>query len=259
MNILHNILIVLLIILAIALLIVIILLVYPFKYKLDLTYKDERGLELDLKYIVFKVRGFVSYKHKFDYKLKLWNKTLVENKPKKLEKKKNSIADTGFINDRDIENEITESKKDIKRLFLSSKRLEKANAEKNKILSIKDKEQKSKKAESIIDKLSNIIPKDKIYAIKRVVKEGIYALNVIKPNKCKVSLGYANEDPFVTGLMSVALAPIYGIIGNKLKIKPKFSDDVRSGSIILEGRPFLIKLVKPILSLMFDKRFRNAF
>lgn len=261
MNILFKALIILLVLI---LFLVLMVLFYPFKYEVVLKHDKNDNTNLHIRYIIFYLSGYLIYKPRFDYELKLWKKVLINRTTNNLfkhkqnkNKKNNSIGDTEFINDKSINQELYESKKNIKKLFKSSIKLnERIN--KNKDYSIAEKTELSLKSENIIDELKNIIPSSKIYAIKKIIKECIYSLNVIKPNKCKLNIHYGNEEPFVVGVASAIVAPLYSLLGKDIAFRANFDSNKIYGKIVFTGRPILARLIAPIFRIMTDKKIKKS-
>ena len=256
--ILKTILIIIGIILLVVLTLLLLLLIIPFKYRLELYNKNGENYGFALNYIILKLKGELIFKPKFSFKLTLLNKTLVDTSVKKPKKKRDSIEDTDFIKHKGLEKEIDASKKEVKKLFLSAKKAElkiKANNSEKPKLSEKDKKRIVQGSNSLIDSFKKLLPRDLIYVIKRIVAEGINVLDKIKPNSCAIDIKYSNRDPYGNGLMMAVAAPLYSILGDKLKIRSnsKEGDIYR---VVYTGSPVLITLLGPILRLLFDKKVR---
>ena len=258
MMILKTILFIIGIVLLVIIILVLLLLILPFKYKLELYNENGENYGLSLKYFIIKLKAELKFKPKFSFKLILMNKALVDTTVKKEKKKKDSIEDTDFIKHKGLENEIDVSKREVKKLFISAKNAEHKikvnNKEKHKLIN-KDKNELLKKSNSLIDKFKNLLPKDLIYVIKRIVAEGINVLDKIKPNTCKIDIKYSDKDPYASGMMMAVAAPLYAMIGDKLKLNQN-DKDYDTYRLIYTGRLVLITLFGPILSLLFDKKVR---
>ena len=276
MIILKTILIVLLIIIVVLIAIILLLLFIPFKYNLNIIYKNEERIELNLKFIIFRISGYFAYSPNVDFELKLWNKVLLKkNNGKEEEVENNSIGDTNFIENKNLLDDVKESKKAIKDLFVSAKKLnakqqseyEKEQEElENRIGEVIDddtdkevinikKELQKEKAFNFIDKFKNILDNDIIYVIKRVVNEGINVLSIIKPKKYKVTIKKGTKDPYAMGMTLAMAAPLYAILGDNLKVVKNSESEYTSSIVNMIGYPRLYKLIPPIISLYKDKRF----
>ena len=276
MIILKIILIVLLIIIVVLIAIILLLLFIPFKYNLNIIYKNEERIELNLKFIIFRISGYLAYSPNVDFELKLWNKVLLKkNNGKEDETKNNSVGDTDFIENKNLLDDVKESKKAIKELFVSAKKLNAkqqddykkeqeelgndidevhADVFDKKVIN-SEKEAQKKKAFDFIDKFKNILDNDIIYVIKRVVNEGINVLSIIKPKMCKVTIKKGTKDPYAMGITLAMAAPLYAILGDNLKVVKNSESEYTSSSVNMIGYPRLYKLIPPIISLYKDKRF----
>lgn len=246
------------IILLAVLIILILLLIMPFKYRLELYDDNEECYGFNLNYLILKLKAELRLKPKFYFKLTLLNKALVDTTVKKKKTEKNSIEDTNFIKHKGLEKEINVNKGDIRKLFQSAKKSELV-ARTNTFEKLKpnDKEKKKliKNTNSLLDKFKNLLPRDFIYVVKCIVIEGINALDKIKPTNCKIDIKYSDKDPYSNGIMMSFAAPLYAVLGDKLKLRA--GDKGRTlRRLIYTGRPVLITLFGPILSLLFDKKVR---
>ena len=228
---------------AIILLIIIFILLYPFKYKLIFNNNNGEIFSLYFNYLILKISIIFSYKPKFKFLIKNHNKVIVDTSVKKEKRISNSIKDTDFIKNKDLESDISHSKNSIKKLFIDSKRFSK-NAKGKEI---------AKSANSIIDSLKKFLPLDFIYVSKKVINELSYVFNCIKPKKSYVDIKYNNSSTYNTGLVFAVAAPFYSILGDKLKLK---NDKNSSYNVVFTGRPILITLTIPIIKLLCDKRVR---
>ena len=256
--------------------IILLLLFIPFKYNLNIIYKNEERIELNLKFIIFRISGYFAYSPNVDFELKLWNKVLLKkNNGKEEEVENNSIGDTNFIENKNLLDDVKESKKAIKDLFVSAKKLnakqqseyEKEQEElENRIGEVIDddtdkevinikKELQKEKAFNFIDKFKNILDNDIIYVIKRVVNEGINVLSIIKPKKYKVTIKKGTKDPYAMGMTLAMAAPLYAILGDNLKVVKNSESEYTSSIVNMIGYPRLYKLIPPIISLYKNKRF----
>lgn len=257
MMILKTILFIILIILLIVILILFLLLIIPFKYRLELIDKNDKCYTIDFRYLIIKLKAELNFEPKFRLLVTLFNKKLVDSSEKKEKKKKESISDTGFIKNKDIEKEVASGKKEVKKLFSSAKNYEK------KYISVKDEklsdDEKKNKIDSFdkaIDKFKNLIPTDFIYVIKRFVAEGISVLEKIKPTKCKIDISYDGSDAYRKGMIMAFAAPLYSFLGDDIKLRFDNQDD-NIYKVIFTGRPILITLLAPIFRLLLDKKVRN--
>lgn len=261
MLVLKTILLVILIIVAIILAIVIFILFFPFKYRIHLLYKNDERIDLKFKYIIFVVSGFFSYKPKIDFEFKLWNKTLIDNKKKKTksdesEKKDKSIADTDFIENKELEKEVSDSKKAIKELFASAKKLEdKKRLEYEKSI---DGEENKKSAFAFIDKFKNFFSEDNIYVFKKLASEAINAINVLKPKKCKVGIMYSDSEPYEMGMILALAAPLYAVLGDNLVVDKNSDSKFNDYNLDIIGYPRLYKLLPPLIRLYRDKKVKSV-
>lgn len=258
MMIVKTILYVLLIVLLIAILILFLLLIIPFKYVLVLTDKNGKRFNLDFKYLIINLKAELNFEPKFKLVVTLFNKKLVDTSVKKdKKKKKDSISDTGFIKNKDIEKDISNSKNEIKKLFSSAKNYEKKYiSAKNVKLTTDQKKRKIDSFDKAIGKFKSLLPIDFLYVIKKFVVEGINVLEVIKPKKCKVDISCDGSDAYGQGLLLSIAAPFYSFLGDDLKLK--FNDKSNNiYKITFIGNPVLITLFGPILRLLFDKKVRR--
>lgn len=257
MMILKTILFILLIILLIAILILFLLLIIPFKYTLLLIDKNDKCYTIDFRYLFIKFKAELNFDPKFRLLVTLFNKKLVDTSVKKEKEKRKSISDTDFIKNKDIEKEVASGKMEVKKLFSSAKNYEK------KYISIKDNklsdEEKKDKMDSFdkaIDKFKSLIPTDFMYVIKRFVAEGISVLEKIKPTKCKIDISYDGSDAYRKGMIMAFAAPLYSFLGDDIRLRFDNQDE-NIYKITFIGRPVLITLFGPILSLLFDKKVRS--
>lgn len=261
MNILNIILIVLGIIIAIILVIILVLLFYPFEYVMDLSFANDEKLDLKLKYIIFKIKGFLIYKPEVSYEFKLWNKVLATSDKEEEEEEvdeSESIEETDFIENKNLDSEISDSKSVIKDLFRSAKALEKKKVDEIKETKKLDLTKQKEKAYSAIDKFKGIFKSDEIYVIKLVAGEAIDAIKAISPDKVNAKIKYGSSDPYVTGVLFSIAAPIYSIIGDDLNLKLNEDKDYIEAKMKLVGHPRLYKLVGAILRLLLNKKFRKV-
>ena len=277
MTILKIILIIFAIIIAILLAIVLVIIFVPFEYKLSVDYVEDKRIDLKLNYIIFKIKGYLTFSPEVSYELKLGEKAILSSDRDEDEENNedNSIEDTEFIENKNLSEEVKESKLAIKDLFASAKRLEKKKSEEEQ--SEEDQEEQddvdeieiaddsdielSKKKEktfNIIDKFKNIFKSDELYVIKKVANEVLDAIKILKPDKINVRIKYGAKDPFAMGLLFAIAAPIYSFLGKKLNIKKNSKSDLTEGHIDFTGHPRLYKLVKSIFNLLIDKKFRKV-
>lgn len=257
MMVLKTILYILLAIILIVLLIVFLLLIIPFNYELMLIDQNDKCYTIDFKYLIIKFKAQLNFEPKFRLLVTLSNKTLVDTSVKKEKKKKDSISDTGFIKDKDIEKEVASGKKEVKKLFASAKNYEKKYISiKNEKLTDVEKKDKIVNFEKVIDKFKSLLPTDLIYVIKRFVTEGINVLEKIRPTKCKIDISYDSSDAYKKGIIMSVAAPLYAFLGDDLKLRFDSNED-NIYKIIFIGRPVLITLFGPILRLLFDKKVRS--
>ena len=257
MTILKTILFVLLIIVLIVILIIFLLLIIPFEYQIVLIDKNDKCYTIDLKYIIIKFKAELNFEPKFRLLVTLFNKKLVDTSVKKEKKKKESISDTGFIKNKDIEKEVASGKKEVKKLFANAK-----NYEKNYLSVKKEKLSEEEKKERIVSfdkalaKFKSLLPTDLIYVIRKFVTEGINVLEKIRPTKCKIDISYDSSDAYKKGMIMSVAAPLYAFLGDDLKLKFDSNED-NIYKITFIGRPVLITLFGPILRLLFDKKVRK--
>ena len=249
----------LLVILAILLLILLILII-PFQYKLILCDKNDEEFSIALKYIIVRLKVDLLFEPDFCLRITLFNKTLLDTSVEKEEKdeEEESIEDTDFIQNKGLEKETNITKKEVKDLFLSAKRLETKNRdEKNnsELLTKEEKENTIKKSNGIIDSFKKLLPRDLIYVLKRIVAEAINVLEKIMPNRCIVDIKNSDKDPYRNGLVMSFAGPLYAIIGDSLKINSQHGSDFEY-KVSLFGRPVLITLFGPIIRLLLDKKVR---
>lgn len=275
------ILIILAVIIAIVLVIILVILLVPFEYLLDINYIEDNRVDINLKYIIFKLKGFLVFNPETSYELKLWNKILLSSEDDDEEDDEDSIEDTDFIETEDLSEEVKESKATIKDLFVSAKRLEEKKRKEeieedddddeidddldeddieDTEIEVTDKslEKTKEKTFGIIDKFKNIFKGDEFYVIKKTANEAIGALSILKPDKINVDVKYGNKDPYAMGLLFSIAAPIYSFLGKKLKLKQNKSSNLTEGHIDITGHPQLYKLLAPILRLLLDKKFRKV-
>ena len=254
MEALKIILIVIVVIIVIIFAIILLLLFIPFEYLLNVNYIEDSKVDVNLSYIIFKIKGFLILSPKTSYELKLWNKILISSEKKDdIEEKNNSIEDTGFIENEDLSKSVEESKSVIKDLFVSANRLEKKKKEENSI----QLEEKKEKAFGIIDKFKNIFKRDEIYVAKKIVSEAISAIGILKPDKMNVDIKYGSKEPYAMGLLFSIVAPLYSFFGEKLKLKQNSNSNLAEGHIDIIGHPQLYKLVTSIFKLLSDKKVRT--
>ena len=255
MQIFYTILICLLYVLLFILLILIIFVLIPFKYSFFVEYKNN---ELDIKfnYIIFPFSAKVSFENPIRYYGKLWNKTLFDSENnKESDKENNSIADTDFIQNKDLDKEIKHDKNIIRDLFVSAKKQEKVVAKESKALKSKN----SSLSKNLIDKSKKLIPYDMWYVVNLIYNEALKVLNQIKPIDFKADLTYGAVDPYVTGMMMAALSPVYAFLGDDINIKSKFNEEIIEGSISAHGKPIVLKILIPAGRVFLDKKFRKIF
>lgn len=290
MMILKTILIILAVIIAIILVIILFILFIPFEYLLDIKYIEDSRVDVNLSYIIFKLKGFLTLGEDTSYELKLGKKVIITSeKEDEDEDEEDSIEDTDFIENEDLSRDVKENKSVIKDLFASAKRFEIKkrkeleedisdedydedndedasdneydDSENTKIARIEsgdiDIEEKKQKTFNIIDSFKNIFKRDEIYVAKKVANEAIGALSILKPDKIKVDVKYGSKDPYFMGLLFSIAAPIYSLLGKKLKLKQNSNSNLTEGHINIVGHPRLYKLVAPIFRLLMDKKFRS--
>jgi hypothetical protein len=283
---LKTILIILAVIIAIILVIILFILFIPFEYLLNIKYIEDSRVDVDLSYIIFKLKGFLVLGDDSSYELKLGKKVLISSeKDDDEEDEEDSIEDTDFIENEDLSKDVKENKSIIKDLFASAKKFETKkkkeleedisdcdsddeedvndydDSENTKIARIEsgdiDIEEKKQKTFNIIDSFKNIFKRDEIYVAKKIANEAIGALSILKPNKIKVDIKYGSKDPYFMGLLFSIAAPIYSFLGKKLKLKQNSNSNLTEGHINIVGHPRLYKLVAPIFRLLSDKKFRK--
>ena len=292
---LKTILIILAVIIAIILVIILFILFIPFEYLLDIKYIEDSRVDVSLSYIIFKLKGFLTFGDDTSYELKLGKKVLIssENDDEE-EDEEDSIEDGDFIENEDLSKDVKVNKSVIKDLFASAKRFEikkkkeleeditneddedyeddkedkedasdyeNDDSENTKIARIEsgdiDIEEKKQKTFYIIDSFKNIFKRDEIYVAKKIANEAIGALSILKPDKIKVDVKYGSKDPYFMGLLFSIAAPIYSLLGKKLKLKQNSNSNLTEGHINIVGHPRIYKLVAPIFRLLMDKKFRN--
>lgn len=258
MVILKTILYILLCLLLVVLLIILLFLIIPFKYSGKLINENDERFSFSLKYLFFRFEGVLSFKPKFLIRLVFGKKVLFDSSVKKVNNKKDSIAETDFIQNKDLEKEITVDKKDIKKLFSNVANYEK-NIKKVDENEIKEKEKKKEqidKADKLIDKFKLVLPKDLIYVIKRIIKEAIIVFEKIAPNHFDFQMKLSDSDPYKSGVIMSLVAPLYAIMGDDIKFDIN-KQNVNLTTIGFSGSPILITLIKPLISLILDKKVRN--
>ena len=275
MTIILKILSVLLIIILVILLLVLILILFPFKYVFVSTYKG-RELVIDLKYIIFNFNFYFKIPSSIKCKLLIFNKNLFENRKtkndtseneiKKAKKSKDKIAkkehsDATVANDKNIKNNIEDSDKIIKDLFVSAKKYEKIDRttkveNENENANAISKETKSAdKVGTLLDKLKSFIPYDTLYVIRKIYEEIQLLPKKILPKKSDVKVNYGIRDPYIYGISYAILAPFIGISDEKLLLKPNFGKNGFSSELTASKRVPLVIFIKPIVKLFFDKKF----
>ena len=285
MDILKIILIVLAVIIAIVLAIILVILFIPFQYNLSVDYVEDERIDFSLDYMIFKIRGFLTFSPDVTYELTFGKKVILssDDKDDEEEDEDNSIEDTEFIENKNLSEEVKESKLAIKDLFTSAKRLEKKQLEEaeleddqdddedeieeeidddaNEIETVDDDVEISKKKEktfNIIDRFKNIFKSDELYVIKKIANEVLDAIKILKPDNVSVKIKYGAKDPYAMGLLFAIAAPIYSILGKKLNLKKNSKSDLTEGHIDIKGHPRLYKLIKPVFNLLIDKKFRKV-
>lgn len=260
MMVIKTILYILLIVILAILLLVLLILIIPFQYKLVFCDKNDEEFSVTLKYIIFKLKAEMLFEPDFCLRIYLFNKTLVDTsvEKKEEEEEEESIEDTDFITNKGLEAETNITKREVKDLFFSAKRLEKKNRDDNnkvKPLTKEEKEVAIKKSNKIIDSFKKLLPRDLIYVLKRIVTEAINVLEKILPNRCIVDIKNSDVDPYRNGLVMSFAGPLYAIMGDNLKIKNQHGSDFEY-KVSLFGRPVLITLFGPIIRLLLDKKVR---
>lgn len=250
----------LLFIVLIALILLILLLIIPFPYKLDIINDNNENFSMLLKYLVFKLNINLDFKPKFLFKILFQNKVIVDTSKKKERPKKNSIGDTEFIKNKEINEELEVSKNEIKKLFLSSK---KSNLKTEKSINNVSESHENKtrniiKLNNIVDGFKSVLPKDLIYVIKKILSEAVLVLDRIKPYKTTVFIEQSNSDPYKSGLTMAFAAPLYAFMGNNLHLNVNQKDN-DCYKITFYGRPILITLAFPIIRLLLDKKVKSYF
>jgi hypothetical protein len=219
--------------------------------------KNDKCYTIDFSYLIIKLKVELNFEPKLRLLVTLFNKKLVDTSEKKEKKKKESISDTGFIKNKAIEKEVASGKKEIKKLFASAKNYEKKHISvKDEKLSDDEKKNKIDSFYKAIDKFKNIIPTDFLYVIKRFAIEGINVLEKIRPTKCKIDVSYDGSDAYRKGMIMSFAAPLYAFLGDDIKLRFDNQDE-NIYKITFIGRPVLITLFGPILSLLFDKKVRS--
>ena len=287
MQILSKILIVLAVLILILIVIILILILIPFRYNIEIVY-DSNKLNIDAKYIIFKVAGYINFKFPVEYEVKLWNKILVDsNKSKEEEKEEESISDTDFIKDKNLEKDIDTSDKVIKDLFISAKKQEEviSNEENNlsaddRKIDIEEKEKKvadskeNKKSVSItkrerekvktnnelINRLFKLIERfmgeEKSYVIELITNKVILLINKIKPKNIKTEISYGFDDAYNTGILSAIFAPIASITKGKFNLFPNFKQNGFKAETKITGSIIILSIVKAAIEILLDKKFR---
>lgn len=284
MDILKIILIVLAVIIVIAIAIILVILFIPFQYNLSVDYVEDERIDLSLDYMIFKIRGFLTFSPEVTYELTFGKKVILSSDNNDDEEEEdNSIEDTEFIENKNLSEEVKESKLAIKDLFTSAKRLEKKQLEEeeleedqdddedeieeeidddvNEIETVDDEVEISKKKEktfNTIDRFKNIFKSDELYVIKKITNEVLDAIKILKPDNVSVKIKYGAKDPYAMGLLFAIAAPIYSILGKKLNLKKNSKSDLTEGHIDIKGHPKLYKLIKPVFYLLIDKKFRKV-
>ena len=286
MQILSKILIVIAVLIIVLLLIILILILIPFRYNIEIVY-DNRKLNVDAKYIIFKVAGYINFKFPVEYEVKLWNKTLVDSNKNKEEKEEDSISDTDFIKDKNLEKDIDTSDKVIKDLFISAKKQEEIVSNEENNLSTDDRkidiEEKDKKVadskenkksvritkrerekvktnNELINRLFKLIERfmgeEKSYVIELITNKVILLINKIKPKNMKTEISYGFDDAYNTGILSAIFAPIASITKGKFNLFPNFKQNGFKAETKITGSIIILSIVKAAIEILLDKKFR---
>ena len=276
MSVVFKILIILGIIILVVVFAILILLLIPFKYEFNSNYQN-KGLNVSFKYFIISIFAHLKLATPVEYNLKILNKVLFDSSKKKstennekksydLEKKNNSIAETDFIKDKELEKNIKDSDKIIKDLFVSAKKYESEDAEKenseikvdkdnvNKTSLVKEKEDK---VNVLLDKIDGLIPHDMVYVLKKIYAEVKVLLKKILPRNYNVNIKYGVNDPFIYGISYAIFAPILGMSGEKVNLTPSFGQGEFNSKIDASRRVSLFIFVKPLLKLISDNKFRK--
>ena len=273
MNVGLKILFVVIIIVLVIIILLALLLIIPFRYLISLIYNDGE-ISFDFKYSVITFNVFIALKSKIKYYLKALGITIFDsdskkNKDKVSSKDKNdkvilneaslkpSLADTDFLQDKSISEELRASDEDAKKLLKSAKKIEKEQLEDLvKTGSIDDKSIRQK-IDLFIDNLHNIIPPDMKYVLKKVSAETLSLIKKLSPTDVDVDISYGSDNPYLVGLSFAILAPAIAITDGDINAKPSFNKDGVSAKIELARRVPLITIVIPVVRLLLDKKFRN--
>ena len=260
------------IIILVIIVLLVLLIIVPFRYLISFSYIDNE-LSFNFKYSIVTFNTLIAFKSKIKYYLKIFGRTIFDSDDKKKEgKEKKSkkakaavnktsivkgVADTDFMRDKSIDEEVRASNEDAKELLKSAKKFEKKQLE--EIIKAGDIEKKGLKSkiDSFIDGLKNIIPPDMKYVLKKVSDEIFKLLKKLAPTDVDVDISYGSSDPYVVGLSYAVLAPLISITDGDINAKPKFGTGEIGAHIELARRVPLITIVIPVVRLLLDKKFRN--
>ena len=93
------------------------------------------------------------------------------------------------------------------------------------------------------------------YAKKKVFE----VLKHILPKKLKLDADYGFEDPSTTGYITAVLAALYGPLGNMVKARPDFENEVLRGNAELSGRVRIGTVVFKALQVILKKECRYVY
>lgn len=252
----------------------ILLLIVPFRYLISVSYNNSE-ISFDFKYFIITFNAFIALKSKIKYYLKIFGVTVFDSdndkKDKSLSKKKNksdksvadeanvirSLTDTDFMNDKSINEKVRASREEAKELLKSAKKFEKEQLEKMVKSSTIESKRLEKRVDSFIEGLTNIIPPDMKYVLKKTSTEVFKLIKKLAPIDVSVDISYGSSDPYMMGVSYAVLAPLISITGGDINAKPKFGSEEIKADVKLARNVPLITIVIPVVRLILDKKFRN--
>lgn len=264
------------IVILVIIVILILLLIVPFCYFISVSYNNSE-ISFDFKYFIITFNAFIALKSKIKYYLKIFGVTVFDSdndkkdKDKSLNKKKiksdksianeanviRSLSDTDFMNDKSINEKVRASREEAKKLLKSAKKFEKEQLEKMVKSSTIESKRLEKKVDSFIEGLTNIIPPDMKYVLKKTSTEVFKLIKKLAPIDVNVDISYGSSDPYMMGVSYAVLAPLISITGGDINAKPKFGSEEIKADVKLARNVPLITIAIPVVRLILDKKFRN--
>lgn len=261
MQIVFTILLYALIVLLALLLVLLVFCIVPLRYIFDISYK-ENTFNLKFKFCIIKFELCIELGTPLRYKAQIMHKIIAdsENKKNNEKSKDSSIAETDFIEDKDLESSVTIEKTVTKEILKRAEEYNKEiSADDNKDKKIKGIDDIKNKIFSFIDSFKNILPKSIIDVAKLITREWCKYYKNLMPKKVTTNTEFGIDDPYSVGLILGFISPLYAVYGNSIKVVPHFDKNMLDLDVKIIGRPQIIFIAIPVINLLFDKRFREVF